>query len=447
MVNKSAHVVIVGAGFGGISAAHELAKSGFRVTIVDKNPYTTFLPLLYQVATGGVNPGDVTYSLRLFAAKQKGHVRVRRAAVTGIDKVNRLVQVDDGPDLTYDYLVIATGVTANFFGIPGAAEYSRTLYTRTASIEVRDMIYGGMEDVADGGRKSFDVIVVGGGPTGVEMAGTLAEMKTIGIPKAYPEITPDQMNVTLVEMAPQLLTPFAKNLQEYTLKQLRDRGVDVRLNTAISSVQADHVELKDGTQLPADLVIWGAGIGGYDVVGEWDLPLGRGKRIEVEPSMLVVGEDRIFAVGDCAVITTDPLPQLAQPAIQQGAFVGKQVERLASGEPLASFSYKNKGIMATIGKAAAVAEFPNGWTVTGFPAWVLWVVVHLFFLLGNRNRVMSMINLAARYSFGSKASATIVGDPLSPPSETALAERKEAQEKAKLEARRKHEEQAEPQHG
>lgn len=428
-------VVIVGGGFGGVSAAHELAKSGFHVTIIDRHPYTTFLPLLYQLATGGLNPGDITYSLRLFAARQKGHPAVRRAQVTGIDKAARRVHVDDGPPIDYDYLVIATGVTTNHFGIPGAAQYSRSMYTRTSAIEVRDMIFGGMEDLADsGGRQSFNIIVVGGGATGVEMAGTLAEMRA-SIPVIYPELSIEQVNVILVEMAPQLLTPFDESLQKYTLKQLQDRGVDVRLNTAISEVHADHVDLKDGTELPADLVIWAAGIAGYDTVAAWGLPMGKGSRIMVEPTLLVEGEDRIFAIGDCAVINNDPLPQLAQPAMQMGAFLGGQLQRIVRGEQPATFHYRNKGEMATIGRASAVAQFPNGMKIKGLPAWLLWVGVHLFFLLGNRNRLQSMINLGARYLFWPRSSTAIVGDVKDPPSEEAIvAQREERERQAELAA-------------
>lgn len=410
----SPHVVVVGVGFAGVAASRALAKAGCRVTIIDQHAYTTFQPLLYQVATGGLNPGDVTYSLRSLVARLRRRVRFRRALVTGIDQENRRVQVDDGPDIDYDYLVLSQGATANFFGIPGAARYAKSLYTRADALSVRDTIFGAMERLAaqpSAAERGLTTLVVGGGATGVEMAGTLAEMRDVGIPAAYPEIDPKNVRVVLVEMGPNLLAPFAPRLRDYARQQLVDRGVDVRTDTAIAEVFADHVELKGGETMQADLVIWAAGIGGYPDVKSWDVSLGKGGRIVVDDFLRVKGKERIFAAGDAAISENHPLPQLAQPAIQMGKHVAHQVHRLEQGEPLEEFHYIDKGTMATIGRSAAVVQLKQGLKFTGLPAWLLWVGVHLFSLLGGRNRIQAMVSLAARYiAWPREGAATIVGD-------------------------------------
>lgn len=413
--------MIVGAGFGGLNAARRLAKEGCKVTIIDRNPYTQFQPLLYQVATGGLNPGDVTFSLRAFAAKHKRNMRYRRATVTGIDTDAKEVICDNGGPISYDYLILSQGVGANFFGIPGAEEHAKSIYTRSEALAVRDLIFSGLEKLAVArGDAGFSVVVVGGGATGVEMAGTLAEMQKIGLPQSFPEIRPAQVSVTLVEMAPHLLAPFDPSLREYTYRQLHERGVDVRLDTAISEVEATKVHYKDGTSQPADLVIWAAGIGGHDIVSEWGMPTGRGGRISVNKQLQVDGYSDIFAVGDAAVITEDPLPQLAQPAIQMGQHVAHNILSLAKGQSLDPFRYVDKGTMATIGRNAAVVQLKQGPKFTGFTAWSMWVGLHLYFLLGGRNRIQAMVNLGARYLMYGQNAAAIVGDIDTSPETEAL---------------------------
>ena len=413
MGEVTTHVVIVGAGFAGVSAAEKLAKAGVLVTIVDQHPYTTFQPLLYQVATGGLNPGDVTYSLRSFVAKQNKQVRFRRAKVTDIDRDQRLVHVDDGPPIPYDYVLVSMGVTANFFGIPGADKYAETLYTRTAAIEVRDILFGAMERLAshpEAAKRGLSVVIVGGGPTGVEMAGTIAEMRSVGVPEAFPELDPECLRVSLVEMTSDLLGPFAPKLRDYTRKQLKERGTNILTDTAIKEVKADSVTLDDDSTMQADMVIWSAGVGGYSVLEEWGLPLGKGGRIKIDANMWVHGEDRILAAGDAAVNPDEPLPQLAQPAIQGGKHAAEQIIRKAEGKDLKDFSYFDKGTMATIGRAAAVVELPQGPKFTGLIAWLMWVVVHLYSLLGGRNRASAMLNLAVRYLAWPGPTTQIVGD-------------------------------------
>jgi NADH dehydrogenase len=407
---------VVGAGFAGLSATAELAKEGFRVTLIDRHPYNTFQPLLYQVATGGLNAGDVTYSLRYFAARHHG-VRFRRAAVTGIDHDSNEVLCDDGVRVGYDYLCIATGITTNHFGIPGAAEYTMSMYTRADALKVRDTIFGSMEIIAgmsDPNTGAFTIVVVGGGATGVEMAGQLAELKTEALPATYPELNPARVHVVLVEMGDVLLAPFDDSLRQYALHELVKRGVDVRLKTAITEVHPDRVDLKDGSSLPVDLVIWAAGVSGSPKLREWGLPIGRGGRIEVNEDLRVIGHENIFALGDASLTVDSPLPQLAQPAIQTGKFAARQIARLHRGLETETFKYHNKGTMATIGRGDAVLQMPQGLKLKGVPAWLGWIFLHILYLLGGRNRAQTLLNLASRYLLPSRSSA-IVGDVMETP--------------------------------
>jgi NADH:ubiquinone reductase (H+-translocating) len=410
------HVVVIGAGFAGISATAELAKEGFRVTLLDRHPYNTFQPLLYQVATGGLNAGDVTYSLRYFAARHKG-VRFRRANVVAIDTEVKEVVCDDGVRIGYDSLVIAIGITTNHFGIPGAAEYTMSMYTRAEALRVRDTIFGALETIAgtsDPNTGAFTVVITGGGATGVEMAGQLAELKAKAIPDVYPELNPARVHVVLVEMGPVLLAPFDDTLRKYTLRELIKRGVDVRLNTAISEVHPDRVDFRDGTSMPVDLVIWAAGVAGSPLLRSWGLPIGRAGRIEVNQDTSVVGVDDVYSIGDASIIVDKPLPQLAQPAIQMGKHVARQLARKHRGLATEPLEYFDKGTMATIGRGDAVLQMPVGLRLTGVPAWLGWIALHIVFLLGGRNRIQTLINLGSRY-IGPRRSGAIVGDVLEPP--------------------------------
>jgi NADH:quinone reductase (non-electrogenic) len=420
------HVVVVGAGFGGISATDELSKEGFRVTLLDRFPYNTFQPLLYQVATGGLNPGDVTYALRYFAARHEG-VRFRVGEVVDIAHDQQQVICDDGDRVDFDYLIIGNGITTNHFGIPGAAEYTMSMYTRADALRVRDTIFGSLEIIAGEPEMSahgFTVVIVGGGPTGVEIAGQLAELKTQAIPSIYPEINPARIHVVLVEMTNYLLAPFDDTLRKYALQELIKRGVDVRLNTAITEIEPDRVDFKDGSSMPVDLVIWAAGVSGDPVVRNWGLPIGRAGRIEINDDIRVVGEERIFAIGDASVGVNKPLPQLAQPAIQEGKFAARQIARLHRGLDTETFKYHDKGTMATIGRGDAVLQMPVGLKLKGVLAWVGWIVLHITYLLGGRNRIQTLVNLGSRY-FGPRRSNAIVGDVLETPKLRAIKAREE----------------------
>jgi NADH dehydrogenase len=354
-------VVVVGGGFAGISAARELSDTDADVLLLDRDLYTTFQPLLYQVAAGTLNAGDITYALRSFAGRFP-NVSFRRACVTGLDPVNRRVRLDDGAEVGYDYVILACGVTANFFGIAGAAEHARTTYTRAAAIEVRDRVLGNLEAYAQGREGAVEpvAVIVGGGPTGVEMAGALAELCNAGLAFAYPEIDPARVRVVLVEMLDHVLAPFDPKLREYAAGALRERGVDLRLGVAVKEVRPDCVVLADGERLPSAATIWATGVKVDDGVSRWGLPQGRGGRLQIGPDLRVEGHAQIFAVGDVAGDRDKPLPQLARPAIDGGRHVGAQVRRLLAGEPTEAFIYRDRGISATIGRSDAVIQLPFG---------------------------------------------------------------------------------------
>jgi NADH dehydrogenase len=408
------HVVVVGAGFAGLSAVRTLRKAPVRVTLIDRHSYSTFQPLLYQVATGALNPGDITYGARSFVASvsRKGTTwaTFRKGTVTEIDPEAKILTLDVGPSLTYDYLVLANGVTTNYFGVPGAKEHAYPIYTRAEALSVRDRMIGYLDHIsatkeADGAS----VVVVGGGATGVEMAGTLAELRNAMLPTRYPELDPDHVKVVLLEMTDKVLAPFAPKLRTYAAEQLRARGVELRLGAAVAEVRSDRVVLTDGSELPAQMTIWATGVAAHDVVKKWGLTQGRGGRIVVGRDLRVPEHPDIFVAGDTGIIDGDPLPQLAQPAIQTGARAGDNLLALLEGRPAKTFKYFDKGTMATIGRRSAVAEIVHGPKLTGTLAWLTWMFVHVLALLGNRNRIMVSLALMFRY-LGQRRSVLVVGD-------------------------------------
>ncbi|PZU32296.1 MAG: NADH dehydrogenase FAD-containing subunit [Microbacterium sp.] len=374
------HVVIIGGGFAGVSAARALRRAPVRVTLVDRRIYNTFQPLLYQVATGGLNPGDVTHFLRSLRAQQP-NLDVVHEHLMEIDTDARTVRLLDGQEMPYDYLLIANGVTTAYHGTPGAKENSFAVYSRSQAIAIRDTLFTRLERAAvrPDRDKGLSVVVIGGGPTGVEMAGALAELRDQGLEPAYPELEGDAFRITLVQRS-EILKPFLPELRSYAQKQLQRRDVTVRLGAGVEEVCPDSVRLSDGDVLPSDL---------------------RG----------------VFAAGDVAIAPQD-LPQLAQPAIQGGAHVARQIQRLLAGEQTEPFEYYDKGQLAIIGRRSAVGEVPGVANLpvlhslgilqrvpllrrivplTGRPAWFVWLFVHISSLLGPRNKLQVMVGLVARY--------------------------------------------------
>lgn len=406
-------IVIVGAGFAGLAAVDALVGSGAEVTLVDRHPYSTFQPLLYQVATAGLTSADVAYPL--WAVVRKRRARFRRGELTGIDRAASELELADGSRLGYDYLILTTGVSAAFFGVTGAAEHAMSLYTRHDAVVLRDELLADLEQLAASPADELNITVVGGGATGVELAGTLAELRNIALPATFPEIEQDRVHVRLIEATDVLLGPFAPGLRDYTLRQLLDRGVEVRLGSAIREVREQEVELADGEVLPSDITAWAAGVAGPAGTSALGLPTGRGGRIVTGPDLRVQGEERIFAAGDIALIEDNPQPQLAQPAIQQGRHAAAQIRRLMHGRATTGFSYKDKGIMATIGRRSAVVQLPSRVKIKGTLAWLAWLVLHLVTLLGHRNRLAALVNLSWRYLTWSKGGGVIIGDETPPP--------------------------------
>jgi NADH dehydrogenase len=398
-------VVVVGAGFGGLEVARHLAGRPVDITLVDRHNFHTFQPLLYQVATAGLNAADVAHVVRgLF--QDQPNVRFRQADVEGVDWERRTVVLADHPPLPFDHLVLAGGATVTHFGTPGAAEHGFALYTLADAVRLRNHIVEQFE-VADAdvdGRADADgtltFVVVGGGPTGVETAGALAELFAMVFRKDYPELDVSRARVVLVEMQDHVLDPFNERSRQHAIDTLTSRGVEVRLGAAVAEVTPSSVTLADGETLACRTLIWAAGVQANPLAARLGLERGRGGRIVVGPDLAVLGRPGVWAIGDIAAATDRSgqlLPQLAPVAMQAGRHVARQIGRLAEGRGTQPFRYRNKGTMATIGRRAAVAELPGRITLRGAPAWLAWLGLHLVFLMGKRNRASVLLNWAWNY--------------------------------------------------
>ena len=396
-------VVVVGAGFGGIEVARHLADRPVDLTLVDRNNFHTFQPLLYQVATAGLNAADVAPVVRGIFHGQR-NLRFRQASVTGVDWDARTVLLDGQPPLPFDHLVLAGGAVVTHFGIPGAAEHGFALYTLADAVRLRNHVVERFETAAarpaSGGDGELTFVVVGGGPTGVETAGALAELFSMVFRKDYPELDVSRARIVLVEAQDHLLGPFGARSRRHALDTLASRGVDVRLGTAVQSVTPDRVTLSDRDVLPCQTLVWAAGVRANPLADGLGLEQGRGGRILVGPDLRVPDREGVWAIGDVAAATDakgDLLPQLAPVAMQAGRHVARQIGRLAEGRPTEPFRYRDKGTMATIGRRAAVAELPGGIHLRGGLAWLAWLGLHLVFLVGKRNRASVLVNWAWNY--------------------------------------------------
>jgi NADH dehydrogenase len=411
-------VVIVGAGFGGLSAARALAGRAIEVTLVDRHNFHTFQPLLYQVATAGLEPADVAYPVRAIFGREP-NVSFRNDRVVAVDLDGRAVQLSDGSRLGYDYLVLATGATAGYFGVEGAARHAQPLYTLRDARLLRNHLLGTLEAIDAhpsryGGGPTF--VVVGGGPTGVETAGALGELLSVSLRRDRLRMDPEHTKVVLLDMGTRLLPSFGDTAGRYAEDSLRGRGVEVRLGTGVSAVTEAGVEMADGTTIEADAVIWAAGIT-VDGTLAASLPVerSRGGRVVVEDDLSLPGRPEVFVVGDAAAAPRGhgrpgTTPQLAQGAIQGGRHAGEQVLRLVSGQPTLPFAYKDKGIMATIGRRAAVAELARGPVIRGTLGWLAWLGLHLVYLVGFRNRLVVLLNWTWRYFDWPSGPRLIVAD-------------------------------------
>jgi NADH dehydrogenase len=396
-------VVVVGAGFGGLEVARHLKGVPVEVTLVDQHNFHTFQPLLYQVATAGLNAADVAHPVRGLFHGQR-NVRFRQGRVTGVDWAARTVSVDGQPPLAFDHLVVAGGASVTWFGTPGAAEHGFPLYTLEDATRLRNHVVGRFEaadtDPGELDRGGLTFVVVGGGPTGVEMAGALAELFAMVFRKDYPSLDVSRARIVLVEMQDHLLHPFGPQSRRHALDTLRSRGVDVRLGAQVASVGPDRVTFADGEVLPCQTLVWAAGVQANPLAATLGLPQDRGGRIVVGADLQVTGQAGVWAVGDIAASRDrrgDLLPQLAPVAMQGGRHVARQIARLFEGRPTEPFRYRDKGTMATIGRRAAVAELPGRIRLRGGLAWLAWLGLHLVFLVGKRNRASVLLNWAWNY--------------------------------------------------
>lgn len=406
------HVVIVGGGMAGLMTLRGLRKADVDITLVDRHTYNAFQPLLYQVATAGLNPGDVTFFLRAARISQR-NVSFRQGEVIGLDSDAQRVTFGDGGEMAYDYLVLCTGATTNYFNTKGAEQNTMAIYTRAQALKLRDSIFTNLEHAAASATgEDLSIVVVGAGPTGVEMAGALAELRNDAMASIYPELDPRRTHIVLVEMTNKVLAPFDVKLQEFAARALRERGVELKLGTSVAEVRPDGVEFGNGEFLKAGVVVWATGVTIPKAVAGWGLPQGRGGRITVDAELRVIGVKNIFAAGDLAV-TPDPLPQLGTPAQQQGLHIGRGIASLVEGRSLHAFKYHDKGTMATIGRRAAVVDIKlagRSIKYTGTIAWLTWMLLHIWLLLGNRNRLATFVNLFTKYLAPSRRTNPIVGD-------------------------------------
>jgi NADH:ubiquinone reductase (H+-translocating) len=401
------HVLIVGAGFGGLAVARGLEKAPVEVTLIDRQNYTTFQPLLYQVATSGLNAADVAHPIRGLFHRQR-NLHVRRGEVTGVDWDRRVARLADDREVPFDHLVVAVGAVATWFGVPGAPEHATPLYTLDDAVSLRNHVLERFEaadaEPARIDRGELNFVVVGGGPTGVETAGALAELFSVVFRRDYPSLGVGRARVVLVEARDALLAPFHASSQRAALDTLRARRVEVRLDETVAEVTVDHVRFASGEVLPTRTVIWAAGVRAHPLAAALGLPTTRAGRVELDRDLRVVGHPDVWAVGDVAAAPDHrrggdrgPLPQLAPVAMQSGGHVARQIARLLEGRPTQPFRFRDKGTMATIGRRSAVAELPGRIRLRGTPAWFAWLGLHLLYVAGLRNRLSVLLNWAWGY--------------------------------------------------
>ena len=410
--SPSPHIVIIGGGFGGLAVVRRLARArrrgrlDARITLIDRRNHHTFQPLLYQIATAGLQTQDVGISLRAILRRQR--IDIRLGDVERVDHPRRAVVLADGSEVVYDELVIAAGAITEDFGVPGVAEHAFGLKSLAEATMLRNAVLQRFEeasasppdvDPAADGTLSF--VIAGGGPTGVELAGSLAELVDLVVRRDHPALDVTRVRIVLVEARDQLLGGLSAGSSAAALEGLRTRGVDVRLEVGIASVAADHVVLTDGERIPARVVIWAAGVAASPLASTLGVELGRGRRIPVDEHLRVEGLDGVYAIGDIAASVGPDgqlLPQVAPVAIQHATHVAQVIVDRSEGRATSPFRYRDKGSMATIGRASAVAELPGGIRLRGLVAWIAWLLLHLLMLAGFRNRVSVLFSWIWNYA-------------------------------------------------
>jgi len=395
-------VVIIGAGFGGLRAARDLHGQGFEVWLIDRQNYHLFQPLLYQVATASLEQEAIVHPVRSVVRKWDD-VTFRLGEVSGIDLEERLVHTTDGARIGYDHLIVAAGAATNFLGLDSVEANAQELKTLDHAVALRNRVLRLFERaaLAEGNerRALLTFVVVGGGPTGVEFAGALAELVNNALRKDFPEMHADEARILLIEMLDGLLPPYPRTLRDYTKRQLERKGVEVMLGRKVVEAGPEHIELDDGTIIAAHTLLWMAGVKPVEIAN--DLPGSRthGGRIVVEPDLRLPGHPEISVIGDIAYVENErgePLPQMAPVAIQMGAYAAKRLRAEAQGKDIGPFHYFDKGRMAVIGRGRAVAQV-FGIKLAGIVAWLAWLTLHLFWLIDFRNRLAVLLNWAYDY--------------------------------------------------
>jgi len=407
-------VVIVGMGFGGLNAARELAGSNLEVLCLDRQNYHLFQPLLYQVATATLDQESITYPLRALTHNWD-NVEFIKTEVNGVDLKTRAVQTTEGP-LAYDYLIVAAGSATNFFGNDSVQQHAFDLKKLSDAVGLRNHILSAFEqadkteDEAER-RALMTFVIVGGGPTGVEFAGALAELTHGVLIKDYPHLPVHETRIVLVEGQPHLLSPYPTPLQKYARKRIEKLGVEVRLGAMVSGAQADKVFLKDGSEINARTLFWSAGVQAAPLAATMDVPKARAGRILVEANLTLKEHPETYVIGDLAHLEVEgkSLPMLAQVAIQGGKYAAHSILACEAREEIAPFDYFDKGTMAVIGRGAAVAV-SSGLQFKGFLAWLMWLGIHIMFLIGARNRLATLIGWAFDYIFYNRQVRLITDD-------------------------------------
>ncbi len=401
-------VVVVGAGFGGLWTARALAGKDVDVVLLERNNYHTFLPLLYQVAAAELVPTDIAYPVRSIF-RRAPNVQIRMAEVGGLDLTARVLETSSGP-VSYDVLVLAPGSVPHFFGVEGARAHSFPLRWMDDAIAVRHHVLQCFERAAfatDPLRRQslLTFAVIGGGPTGVEFAGALSELVRGPLLRDFPMIRPDEVSVLVLEASDHVLGTLPSALGAYGLERLRRRGVEVRLGVRAERIHADGVSLAGGERISAETVVWTAGVQGDPRMRAWGLPVGREGRVPVQPTLAVDGHPEVYVVGDLAYLEDAegrPLPQVAPVAIQEANCAADNIMRALAGLPAREFRFRDPGMLAVIGRNAAVAHV-YGRTFRGLPAWILWLAIHIAKLIGFRNRLLVLVNWAWNYVFFRRA--------------------------------------------
>lgn len=410
-------VVIIGGGFGGLKLIRKLDKTKrFQTVLIDKRNYHTFQPLLYQVSSAGLEVDSIAYPLRKTIKKKTHQAFFRLGEVKSIDPVNHMVHLNIG-HIIYDYLVIATGSKTNFFGNKEIEKYAMRMKTVPQAVNIRSLIIENLEEATITKAKEkrqalLNFVIAGGGPTGVELAGAIAELRKNVVPRDYIDISTDEIQIHLLEGKDRLLGPMSEKSSANAKKSLEKMGVQLHLGSLVKSFDGRTVMTNDGTEFKTEAFVWTAGVTGAPISGlKEDVLIEGANRYKVNVFNQVEGYETIFAIGDIALMQNEKYPKghpmVAQPAIQQGEQLAKNFVRILDGQKLKPFTYRDKGSMATIGRNRAVVDLKHS-HFSGIFAWFIWMFVHLWFLIGFRNRVVTFFNWSYRYINYDRASRIII---------------------------------------